>query len=1270
MGFTKAQQAVIDARNSNVLVSAAAGSGKTTVLVERIIQKITEDQGIDIDRLLVVTFTKAAAAQMKEKILNAIQKRLIDEPDNAHLQRQETLVHGAQITTIDSFCQYVIRNNFNEIDLDPSYRVGDEGEMKLLQSDVVEELLEEKYEEGSEDFLDCTEYFSTGNNDKKLETFILKLYGYAMSMPFPEEWLEERKKDYLVSDENFEELFFVKECKKHAREVISECLERINAALSLANEPDGPYQYGDLLEKEAEMIGKISLEDGITYDELRGELLNISFSKLPVKSDPSINIDKREAAKTHRAYVKDQISKLTGSYFSEDSQTVIKHMALAAGPVETLSQLAISFKERFDAKKREKGIIDFGDMEHLALNILVKRNEDGSIEPTGAAMQYRDHYDEVMIDEYQDSNSVQELLLSAVSGEKTGRFNRFMVGDVKQSIYKFRLARPEIFMEKMGSYSSDESANARKITLHNNFRSRREVLDGVNYIFEQIMGEDLGGVMYDDDAALVTSATYPEAQGSEYATELMMVNKAGLNSGDGRSLEASMTAQRIDELMKTMLVTGNDGKLRSLKYSDIVILLRASTGWDDAYKKALESRGIPAYIESKTGYFSATEVVTVLNILNVLNNPLQDIPLVSVLHSPMGGFSDEDLAIIKAADKRRKKGILDGRNFYEILERSIAESENDQDDDSVNENVKTEKNSADSILSQELINKIRDFIELIGALRDKSEYLPIDELIKDILDTTKYYEYCAALPGGEKRIANLNMLIEKASDYERTSFKGLFHFVRYIEQLSKYEVDFGEAGVLDEHADIVRIMSIHKSKGLEFPVVFIGGMSKQFNYIDMNQAVVCDMDLGIGTHAIDLVNRIKYKTLRKSVMDDLMKMDVLGEEMRILYVAMTRAKEKLIMTGQAVLGEGEKIAAEDIRSKLSNLMRFREREPISGIQPYLLPYFQRSSAKSYLELILMALVRHPDLSSLAEQIGIDCSTVPEENSIPVTSPENMKIPVSFGLRILSEDDITGAEIVSDTTGNLRLKNLVVPVSGDGREMIDLFEERFAEEYRYSSYKGLFVKTSVSELKKAKIDEEMEPSAPFYDEEKDIPGFMEEKKKGLSGAERGTLYHKVMELLFDGTYDEYLKRIADISVFMEEAIKDGKLGENAVDTISISDIQKFIDTDLAKRMADAMKYGHLHREAPFMMGVPADRLDKTLPGEELVLVQGIIDVWFEENDNIILLDYKTDKVKTGEELVKKYSIQLDYYQEALTKITEKKVKERLIYSFTLGKTIRV
>ena len=1253
MGFTTEQQSVIDARNSNVLVSAAAGSGKTTVLVERIIQRITGDNPIDIDKLLVVTFTKAAAAQMKEKILAAIQKKLAEEPDNAHLQRQETLVHGAQITTIDSFCQYIIRNNFNDIGLDPSYRVGDEGEMRLLKADVMEELLEEKYEEGDEDFLNCMEYFATGSRDSDVEEYILKLYDYAMSMPFPEEWLSKRAEDYSSDEDNFEEMLFVTKSKELIKHKIEECAQNLSMALRLATDSDGPYYYASLLESELELIQGIDTGDDKSFDELRADILGISFGRLPTKKDDSVNLDKRELAKAYRDQAKDVIKKLATNYLAEDKHIICSHMELAKMPVKTLAGLAISFKERFDEKKREKGIIDFGDMEHLALEIILN----------GGAKQYRDYFEEVMIDEYQDSNDVQECLLSAVSGESEKVYNRFMVGDVKQSIYKFRLAKPEIFMKKMGTYSWEEGEPERKISLHNNFRSRSQVLDGVNFIFEQIMGSDLGGVKYDEDARLVTGGTFPDsgADDDAFATELLLTNVGGSASDEARELEARAVALRIQELMESGVVSGGDGKLRSVRYGDIVILLRTTKGWDETFRKVLESRGIPAYVESRTGYFSATEVVTVLNFLRILDNPRQDVPLVGVMHSVIGGFSDEELAMIKAYDKHSDKSEFDSGSFYDILLRCVGEddaSENVAVKDESTENVSGDDNIS-KYISDELFAKIGHFVDLVDEYRRKAEYLPVNELIRDILDKTHYGEYCAALPGGTKRLANLNMLKEKATDYERTSFSGVFHFVRYIEQLEKYEVDYGEANILDENADVVRIMSIHKSKGLEFPIVFLSGMSKKFNYMDVNQSVVLDVDMGIGANAIDIDKRIKYKTLRKSVMGENMKMDILGEEMRILYVAMTRAKDKLIMTGQTKLNEGDKPKDGELGTELLKYSGYRNLFHAEDEQPYLLPYYLRSQADCYQELVLMALSRHPVYEELCDLCGVSCDALKNERQL-----------APFTFRIVSGDDLTAEEIGKEVTAEVRLQRLLSGEDGADKAAKELFNGRFNDSYAFKSFDKLFVKTTVTELKRAKLEQKEEPANIIFDDEEIIPAFMGEKTGKAVGAARGTIYHRVMELLYDEDNKTPDIKVKNLHTWMNEMEAEGRMPENALESVDERDILAFYNSETGKRMKAAYDSGRLHRESPFMMGINANKIDKEFPESELVLIQGIIDVWFEEGDDIVLLDYKTDKVRDGKELVEKYTIQLDYYRDALERVTGKKVKERIIYSFTLGETISV
>ena len=859
--FTDEQQAVIDARKCNILVSAAAGSGKTAVLVERIIQMISSD--MDIDHLLVVTFTKAAAAQMREKITLAIQDRLLKDPDNKHLQKQETLIHNAQITTIDSFCQYVLKNNFNAIGIDPSFHVGDDGEMRLLQDEVMAEMLEEEYRKADEtedsDFLYAMEYFGSGSSDKRVEEYILQLYRFSMSMPWPEDWINERALDYSYRETDFDELDFVVSCKEHVKRSIEEMLDRLLAAEKICCESDGPYMYGDTL--EGDITGIEALLGRDNYDELFDALRTVSFGRLPVKKDDSVAPGKREYVQKLRNGVKDAIKELIEKYLPLPSGTILDQMALCDRAVKELCRLTLRYKELFDEKKREKRLIDFSDMEHFALQILVEHPSEEEClgltaeqiiekcRPSAVALEYRDYYKEVLIDEYQDSNNVQELILKSISGEIPDRSERFMVGDVKQSIYKFRLARPEIFMEKLDTYSKEKGAADHRIDLHRNFRSRRQVLEITNYIFEKIMGRDLGSVDYDQDARLVTGADYL-APKMEVSPELIMFEAASdetgaLSSYDARQKEALVIAKRIHEIMR---------ENPDLKYKDMVILLRSLSGWDDVFKQVLEDQGIPVYIESKSGYFDAGEIVTMLSLLTIVDNPSQDIPLVSVMHSCIGDFDDEELAKLRIFVDADEKASLEDSFYCGLKEIDKAWAEKDDlKAGAVDENFVNDDTRA-------LIKKLHGFIAFIEELRVASVYTPVHELLQHIIAVTGFDTYCLAMPGGSQRKANLDQLLERALSFEKTSFKGLFHFVRYVENMKVIQVDYGEAGILDENADVVRIMSIHKSKGLEFPVVFVSGTTKGFNRMDTKKDLITDIDLGLGVKCIDLENRVKYDT--------------------------------------------------------------------------------------------------------------------------------------------------------------------------------------------------------------------------------------------------------------------------------------------------------------------------------------------------------------------------------------------------------------------------
>ena len=807
--WTEEQQKVIQLRNRNILVSAAAGSGKTAVLVERIITMLTEDDPpVDVDKLLIVTFTEAAASEMKERIRLAIEKKLLEYPEDEHLKQQATLIHNAQITTIHSFCLSVIRDHFHAIDIDPGFRIGEEGELKLLRHDVLEEMLEEKYQEGSKSFLDFAAAYSTGRDDKKIEDLILKIYEFSRSYPDSEAWLESCVEAYRIPDvETLEKSSFMQKVMTDIRKNLEDARELLAQAEMIALSPDGPAVYEATLDKDMQVIEELSAIR--SYEKMAEAFTNVKWARIAANKDQTVSEEKIEQVKKIRELVKGIVKNISGQYFYESPQELVEDLKMCAPAMEELGNLVRLFGEKFEEQKRAQNIIDFSDMEQYALRILTEKSEDGFV-PSKIAQEYQNQFHEVMIDEYQDSNLIQEAILNSVSTCRSGRYNIFMVGDVKQSIYRFRLSRPELFLEKFYTYNIEESQTQR-IDLHRNFRSRKEVLESANAIFRQIMTEKLGGIVYDEQAALYPGAEYPETENLKTEILLMDSDLDEYQKTDGdtskgivseRELEARMIAMRIRELLRSQKVVDKEtGELRNVRYSDIVILTRSIKGFADVFTEVLNREGIPAYAGTSEGYFQTQEVGVLLDYLRVLDNRRQDIPLAAVLRSAFAEMSDEEMAEIRC--------MYPDKPFFEsVAEYRVHGRE------------------------QKIREKLEKCLGQMDELRLIVPYTPMHELLWKILDRTGYGDYVAAMPGGAQRRANLDMLIEKARAYEATSYKGLFHFVRYIEQLQKYDVDYGEASIEDEYADTVRVMTIHKSKGLEFPVVITAGMGKRFNMQD------------------------------------------------------------------------------------------------------------------------------------------------------------------------------------------------------------------------------------------------------------------------------------------------------------------------------------------------------------------------------------------------------------------------------------------------------
>lgn len=1273
--WTKEQEQVIKLRNRNILVSAAAGSGKTAVLVQRILEKVMDpDHPVDIDRLLIMTFTRAAAGEMRERIANALENALYENPDNEHLQRQTTLIHTAQITTIDGFCAYVIRNYFHLIGLDPGYRTGEEGELKLLKEDVMKELLENYYAKDSGKFKYFIECYASGKTDDGIKELIYSLYNAAMSNPYPDSWLEKCIDCYRNTDlESIKVSEWMKLLWKNVAKDLDQAKTLIEEARELCFVPGGPYLYDDALGSDLLLIcdAKEKAEAG-DFDGVGALLGSPSFARLSTKK-PKEPVDDtlKEQVKTIRESAKGILKEIGTRYFTVKEEELPLLLSSCLEPVEMLVELTREFIRLYGEKKREKNILDFTDMEHFALEILVERevsdthNESGisqrgknafageetgcqmgenSLEkkekaPEGqesvyhmsaAARELSLKYDEVMVDEYQDSNLVQEMITNCVSGWADGRKNIFMVGDVKQSIYRFRLARPELFMEKYKQYSLTDS-DEQRIDLHKNFRSRSRVLDSANFIFRQIMGEDLGGIAYDEAAALYPGAEFPDGNREEFLpTEVLLVEKDSeeledlMEGQDARELEALAISHRIKEIVGKELVLDKETKeYRPVRYGDIVILLRSASGWSETFTEVLGAHGIPVYAASKTGYFSALEVVTVLNYLQVCDNPLQDIPLTGVLRSPLVGCTSQELAVLREEHP-------DGMIYESVLE-FLEEYENRED-------------NWDAVLYE----KLHGFIRLLTEMRDLAVYTPVHELILEVLRRTGYGNYAKALPNGAQRSANLAMLVEKAMDYEKTSYRGLFNFVRYIEHLQKYEVDYGEVNLSGAGEGSVEIMTIHKSKGLEFPIVILAGMGKQFNFQDLNARLLIHPDFGLGADAILPDRRMIVSTLNKQVIRRRLLEESLGEEIRVLYVALTRAKEKLIMTGTIA----------NLEKELLYLSRFRDNEQ------ELLPAETRLNGKTYWDYVLPALARHRCMDGLYEEFGL----------LPSHENPLYDDPSEFEVKRITAQMLAQTEVADQATGQME-EDLFdqwdcEKVTDPGiREEL---ERRFGFVYPYEYRKDIPVKVSVSDLKKKSYHEDTDIEEAVYFEPDIvplIPRFMEEKRESeeeFTGSARGTAYHRVMECLEYNKTDSAKQLREQVTALVENK----KLSEAEADCVRISDVQIFVESELGQRMKGAALSGNLFREQPFVISRSAAEIDESWDPQERVLVQGIIDAYFLEEDEIVLVDYKTDRVRRGEEqkLIDLYHTQLEDYAQALQRMTGRKVKEKYIYSFTLKKAI--
>lgn len=1226
--WTEEQQKAIETRKCNLLIAAAAGSGKTAVLVERIIRIITnEESPVDIDRLLVVTFTSAAASEMRERIASAITKALEKIPNSRNLQKQLTLLSRANITTMHSFCLDVIKNNFHIIDLDPAFRILDETEGMLLRSEVLEELFEDKYENDDKEFLDLVEAYSDSKSDDKLKDIVLDLYKFSMSGPWPQRWLRDKSEEFNIS--TIEELDKSSWMKVFIENLVIELQGLISMeekALELCGETSGLEPYIDTFRDDITMLQMIYEHLGTGVENIYNRLSSASFSKLKTVRKANVSDENVQSrVKAIRDDVKKKINKLRDEIFSMTPDEMLHSVKASYPYMKTLSNLVIEFQDKFSNAKKERGALDFNDLEHLCLKILTSEN-------SGVADNFKEYFDEVLVDEYQDSNAVQEAIIDLVSRKYSDNPNVFMVGDVKQSIYRFRQAKPELFLEKYNTYSKEQGKNI-KIQLYKNFRSRDEVIKGVNYIFKEIMSRVVGELEYTDEEALNLGASYREAEEDNYVVggkiELNILDKSTEVEEEilideeedlgAINLEARIVANRIKELLSNKdgkvfkVLDKGTGEYRPVTYKDIVILLRATKNWSEVFLDELGAEGIPVYADTGSGYFESIEIRTIMSLLKVIDNPMQDIPLIALLRSPIMSFSAEDLTNIRLVDK--------DKYFYENII-SISNEEFD--------------------CEKELVEKCNIFLERLNVWRKKSIYTPIDEFIWYLYTDTAYYGYVGAMPNGVLRQANLRILFQRAKQYEQTSFKGLFNFINFINKLRKSSGDMGSAKVLGENEDVVRIMSIHKSKGLEFPVVFVCGSGKQFNLMDLNNNILYHEELGFGPELVDLDKRVSYPTLPKEAIKQRIRLETLSEEVRILYVAFTRAKEKLIITG-AVNGLEKWI------TKCCNA---------AALDKDIILPSEVLKGKSYLDWIGMSICKHRDGESLRELVGVNDISIKDDLS-------------TWSVKTWTKSDLIVDKKNSDVD-EINEENLLI--NFDCSSVDKEIERRL--DFRYKFRESTLIKSnfSVSELKKKNFEQ-----IPVIDTEElfkeDIcnikPKFLQEER-GLTGAEKGTAMHFVMQkvdLSRVNTVEEIkeqLKEFVDMELLSKEEYK----------VISPYKIKKFFVSKLGERMLRAYNRGdRVHRELPFYTEIDVHRIDPDLPKEvegDKVRLQGVIDSFFYEEDEVILLDYKTDYVEQGneEELINKYKMQIQYYKEALEKITKTKIKECYLYSFYLEKEILV
>ena len=1163
--WTPEQKKAIDSRNGTVLVSAAAGSGKTAVLVERVLRRLMDSTNpCSADRLLIVTFTRAATQQMRERIFKAISDELRKNPSDEHLKRQLMMLPFAKISTIDSFCNDIVKENFHKLDLSPDYKMLEGAQLKILEADAVSKTLDEFYREDSPEFRELINILASGTDDSALSSLVLRLYNHSMAFARPEKSLDSLLNAYH-DDSPLKDTTWGQIVLLHAENVIFKCENLLIRMTYCLEEDEVVNEKYSACVKEMELrVNELkNLVIGGKWDDLYDSLLTLKFPQLG-RLPKGYSSYQAEFIKKHKKTVTEYLTKKLPPYFCVKEEEHACDMAYLAPITEKLVEIVKRYSVILWEEKKKLNSVDFSDITHLALRLLVDYDENDEPCKTDLAREISGKFEEILVDEFQDINELQNTLFSAVSKNDS---NLFMVGDVKQSIYRFRQAMPEIFLKRRDALQDYVDNNyPAKITLDRNFRSRSGVTENVNFVFSQLMSVDAGGLDYDEREALVAAASYEDCDFPQ--AELHVIGSLEDGSRVSREIEAQYIADRINSIIQSgMLVSDKDG-LRPVTYRDFCILMRATGGGRaEIYAEALAANNIPAYVSNKAGFFASTEISTMLNLMRVVDNPLQDIPLLAVMLSPIYGFTADNLAKMRVDE--RKKPI-----YHCVLNAAASD------------------------------RKSKDFLENLETLRMLSSTLSCSEFVRELYEVTGYKAIASALKNGSQRNANLNMLLDYAVKFEETGKRGLSGFIRFIDKVQRQNGDLESASDISEAADVVRIMTIHKSKGLEFPVCILADLNNSITNDNQRNIAAFHPDYGICFDRRDSKTKCQYSTVGKKALTLAEKGSAASEELRVLYVAMTRAKERLICITRY----------DNIGNKLEDLALDADRQSV-GIND-----FDVLNKNSMADWLVMAYLRHPDASKLRVAAGCD-----ELDTLPCSQSLLVNI----------------ANSVSKTVAETEIRKQ----SEYDADLLEEIKKRIEYKYPYSDLAFVRAKSAPSEFESHGF------SAEYFAAAK--PQFL--SKSGMNPASRGTATHKFMEF-YDYTVCD------SIDAQLERMVASRHLTREEADVLEKDKLQKFFESDIARRIRNSEK---LLREKKVTVGIKAGELYPGLPGElhdETVVVQGYVDCAFVEDGELVIVDYKTDRGVTMQQLRERYRTQLKMYEFALSECTGMKVRGTLIYSF--------